>query len=139
MVKAFYGLPEKVIFCKKCVISNQRPSSTIEFRHKKSDRKDTIEFDDEGICSACRYNEMKDKLVDCEEREKKLNLLLDKHRGKYGGYDVIVPSSGGKDSSFTAHILKYKYGMHPLTVTWSPLKYTDIVCQNLNNSNYSTP
>ena len=25
-----------------------------------------------------------------------LKKLLDQHRGKYGGYDVIVPSSGGK-------------------------------------------
>ena len=39
MVKAFYGLPEKVIFCKKCVISNQRPSSAIEFKHKRNDKK----------------------------------------------------------------------------------------------------
>ena len=26
-----YGLPPNVEFCKKCVISNQRPSSIIEF------------------------------------------------------------------------------------------------------------
>ena len=29
-LEAYYGLPSKVKFCKKCVISNQRPSSTIE-------------------------------------------------------------------------------------------------------------
>ena len=28
-----------------------------------------------------------------------------------------------KDSSFQSHILKYKYGMRPLTVTWSPYVY----------------
>ena len=67
MVKAFYGLPEKVIFCKKCVISNQRPSSTIEFKHKRNDKKETISFDDEGICSACRYNEIKNKLINWEK------------------------------------------------------------------------
>ena len=28
-LEAYYGLPNEVMFCKKCVISNQRPSSTI--------------------------------------------------------------------------------------------------------------
>ncbi len=133
MVKAFYGLPEKVVFCKKCVISNQRPSSAVEFKHKKNDKKETISFDEEGICSACRYNEIKDKIINWEEREEMLKKLLEKHRGKYGGYDVIVPSSGGKDSSFTAHILKYKYGMNPLTITWAPHLYTDIGRENVES------
>ena len=37
-MKAKYNLPKKVIFCKKCVISNQRPTSIPEFFHSK-DRK----------------------------------------------------------------------------------------------------
>ena len=47
-----------------------------------------------------------------------------------GYYDCIVPGSGGKDSSFTAHILKYKYNMNPLTVTWAPHVYTDVGFEN---------
>ena len=35
---------EKVLFCKECVISNQRPSSAIEFKHKKNEIKSTINF-----------------------------------------------------------------------------------------------
>jgi hypothetical protein len=31
-LEAYYGLPNEVKFCKKCDISNQRPSSTIEFK-----------------------------------------------------------------------------------------------------------
>ena len=31
---SLFGMPEIVIFCEKCVISNQRPSSTIEFKSK---------------------------------------------------------------------------------------------------------
>ena len=42
-------------------------------------------------------------------KEKKLLQLLEKHRGKHGKYDCIVPGSGGKDSVMTAHLLKYKY------------------------------
>ena len=45
----------------------------------------------------------------------------------------MVPSSGGKDSGMTAHILKYKYGMNPLTVTWSPHEFTSIGWQNFRN------
>ena len=116
-----YNLPKDVKFCKKCVISNQRPR---------------IVFDNEGVCSACRYFEYKIK-IDFKEREEELKILLDKYRSKNQTYDCVVPSSGGKDSAYVAHELKYKYGMHPLTVTWSPLKYTDIGWQNLNNFNDS--
>ena len=116
-----YNLPNKVQFCKRCVISNQRPR---------------IVLDAEGICSACRYFEYKNK-IDWDLREKELLELLDKHRSGNEKYDCVVPSSGGKDSAFVAHELKVKYGMNPLTVTWSPLKYTDIGWKNLNNFNDS--
>ncbi len=46
---------------------------------------------------------------------------------------MVVPGSGGKDSAFTAHVLKYKYGMNPLTVTWAPHLYTDIGWKNFQN------
>ena len=130
--KAFYGLPEKVLFCDTCVISNQRPSSSVEFKHQKSDRKETIAFEN-GTCSACRYQLEKDKNIDWSNREEQLLELLEKHRSKTGGYDVLVPGSGGKDSAYTSHVLKYKYGMNPLTVTWAPHLYTDIGWKNFIN------
>lgn len=110
-------LPEEVIFCKKCVVSNQRPR---------------IVFDDSGVCSACRYAEEKNQ-IDYVAREKELCVLLDQHRSKVGDFDVIVPCSGGKDSALVAHRLKHDYGMRPLTVTWSPLLYTDIGRINFDN------
>ena len=39
MKKTLYGLPKKVIFCKKTLMSNQRPSSTQEFSHKSLEKK----------------------------------------------------------------------------------------------------
>ena len=45
MTKAFFGLPEEVVFCKRCVISNQRPNSTVEFKNVKEEEKATINFD----------------------------------------------------------------------------------------------
>lgn len=131
--EAYYGLPSEVKFCKRCVISNQRPSSTIEFKSTTEQKKHSIEFDDEGICSACRYHDEKETNINWQEREETLLKLLDKFRSKNGSYDVVVPGSGGKDSAYTSHILKYKYNMNPLTVTWAPHLYTDIGFKNFQN------
>ncbi len=120
-----YGLPKEVCFCKKCVISNQRPNSAVEYNHTKDSKKATINFDDNGVCDACRFAERKHSVIDWEERERRLRELCDKHRKHDGSYDCIVPGSGGKDSFYASHILKTKYGMHPLTVTWAPHVYTE--------------
>ena len=70
-----------------------------------------IIFDKEGVCSGCRNNELKSK-INWKDRENELKDLLDQYRSKDGSYDVIVPSSGGKDSGYVAHQLKYKYNMN---------------------------
>ena len=124
-LEAKYGLPSDVKFCKKCVISNQRPNSAVEFQHTKASNKQTINFDDDGVCDACRVAEKKVATVDWAERERELKELCDKHRKSDGSYDCLVPGSGGKDSFYQSHVLKYKYGMNPLTVTWAPHIYTD--------------
>jgi N-acetyl sugar amidotransferase len=105
----------------------------VEFREKIGDLKQTINFDEEQVCSACRFNFEKNSNIDWDSREKKLLELLDRHRKNDGSYDIIVPGSGGKDSAFTSHLLKYKYGMNPLTVTWAPHKYTQIGWKNFEN------
>ncbi len=131
--EAFYGLPKEVKFCKKCVISNQRPSSTVEFKSNIKDKKEVIDLDEEGVCSACRYHDEKEKHINWQKREETLLKLCDKFRSKDESYDVIIPGSGGKDSAYTSHIMKYKYGMNPLTVTWAPHLYTEIGIQNFMN------
>ena len=50
--------------------------------------------------------------------------MCEKYRSQNGSYDCLVPGSGGKDSFYASHILKYKYNMNPLTVTWAPNMYT---------------
>jgi N-acetyl sugar amidotransferase len=132
-VEAKYGLPEKVIFCKRCVMSNQRPSSAIEYEHTAASRKQTLHFDENGVCDACTYARMKDEVVDWDERDRELRELCDRYRRTDGRYDVIVPGSGGKDSMLASHVLKHKYGMHPLTVTWAPHIYTDIGWRNFQS------
>ena len=58
-------LPNKVEFCKNCVVSNQRPRT---------------EINDKGICSACEWSYEKNHKVNWIEREKELVDLLNKHR-----------------------------------------------------------
>ena len=101
---SLYGLPEQVKFCEKCVMSNQRPSSAIEFQNNINVKKQTISFDAEGVCDACRYAEKKNGEVDWEKRERELKQLLDRYRSRTGSYDVLVPGSGGKTRYMLLHI-----------------------------------
>jgi N-acetyl sugar amidotransferase len=117
-VKNLYNLPSDVIYCKRCTISNQRPR---------------IKFDLNGICSACNFADIKKNKIDWNLREKELTDLCDKFRKNNGEYDVVVPCSGGKDGGFVAHLLKYKYRMNPLAVTWAPLKASKIGRLNLDS------
>jgi len=84
------------------------------------------------VCSACNFAEYKRSHIDWGERENELIELCKRYRKGNGEYDVIVPCSGGKDGGFVAHQLKYKYGMNPLTVTWAPLKATELGRANLD-------
>ena len=113
-----YTLPTEIRYCKRCVISNQRPRIT---------------FDEEGVCSACRWAVVKKNDIPWETRNSELQALCDKHRRDDGRFDVIVPCSGGKDSGYVAHVLKHQFGMHPLTVTWAPHWYTDVGIANLDS------
>lgn len=131
-LEAYYGLPNEVTFCTKCVMSNQRPTSAVEFKHTKESKKTTMNFDENGVCDSCRTAEVKDN-IDWGMREEELVKLLDKHRKNDGSYDCLVPGSGGKDSAYQAHVLKYKYNMNPLTVTWPPILYTDYGLKNWKN------
>tara|TARA_A100001388_G_scaffold274607_1_gene258549 strand:- start:2175 stop:3551 length:1377 start_codon:yes stop_codon:yes gene_type:complete len=121
---AYYGLPTNVKFCSSCVISNQRPSSTIEFKNDGKAPKKVINFNQNDICDACLVRKDIDK-IDWKKREEILREICKKYRKNDGNYDCLVPGSGGKDSFMTAHLLKYKYGMNPLTCTWAPHIYTD--------------
>lgn len=111
-----YNLPLNVRFCKLCTMSNQRPR---------------ISFDSEGVCSACLFSRQKKTVFDWAKRWSELEKLADSIRSKDGSFDVVVPCSGGKDGSFVAHTLKTKLGLHPLCVTWAPLRATEIGRENL--------
>ena len=78
-----------------------------------------VDFDEMGICTACRSSEEK-MHIDWSAREKQLRSILDEAKAKAGnGYDCVLPISGGKDSFFQAHVLTKVYGLKPLAVTFN--------------------
>jgi N-acetyl sugar amidotransferase len=102
----------QVQFCKRCLTPNTRPR---------------IAFDAEGVCNACRNAEEKAR-IDWPARQQEFLRLIEplRGRGDSGGYDCIVPWSGGKDSSTIAHKLKFEFGLNPLLVTYSPMVPNEI-------------
>lgn len=100
--------------------------------------KPTIILDDEGVCSGCRYHESRSKLeIDWSERQGMLEQILDEARrmarARGNSHDCIVPVSGGKDSHFQVWLLKEKYGMNPLLVTFNHCYNSPAGLRNLEN------
>jgi N-acetyl sugar amidotransferase len=91
-----------------------------------------ISFDSTGRCNACVWSERK-LSIDWANREKELIELLARHKRSDGGFDCIVPVSGGKDGSYVAYNLKHKYGMNPLAVTVTPALALDLGNKNLRS------
>ncbi|MBU0675234.1 MAG: N-acetyl sugar amidotransferase [Proteobacteria bacterium] len=96
----------------------------------------TIIFDDEGVCSGCRYHESRQN-VNWGDRERLLRAVLEeqKARAREAGnpYDCIIPVSGGKDSHYQAYLMKHVYGMNPLLVTFNHSYNTRLGNENLRN------
>lgn len=102
--------------CTKCLIPNTRP--------------DTY-FNEEGVCSACTSYAARQQ-IDWAYRKTLLERLLEDQPYNGSGYDCIVPSSGGKDSS--AQVLKLiELGARPLVVTASTCHLTEIGRANIDN------
>ena len=107
----------EVFWCTNCLNMSTRPR---------------IQFDERGWCNACQWMEKK-KTLDWSVRQRELEELLDKYRSINGGFDCVVPVSGGKDGSYVSYQLKYKYGMNPLAVTVTPALSLELGNKNLRN------
>lgn len=104
-------------YCVRCVMPETKPD---------------ILFDDTGVCSACRHFGSRGA-VDWDQRGRQLGEILDRYRSKDGtSYDCIVPTSGGKDSTYQTHRM-LELGMNPLCVTASTDKLSDIGRRNIEN------
>ncbi len=96
-------MPELLRRCNRCLLPETH---------------ETLVFDDKGVCNICRAIEYKQTKVDWDAKKKELDQLIEEHRGKYA-YDVIVPFSGGKDSTWTLYYLVKHYKVKPLVVRFN--------------------
>lgn len=104
-------------FCTKCIMPETKPGIT---------------FNEEGVCNACLYEEEARK-IDWDRRWHHLEILADGIRHKKpDGYQVIVPVSGGKDSTFICESMR-NLGLNVLAVCAEPCYPTSVGQANLDN------
>ncbi len=106
---------------KKIDKNNLEPLSGIRYcvRCCVPETQEGVNFDDIGICTACRSSEEK-MHINWVDREAQLRKILEDAKSKSGtNYDCVLPISGGKDSFFQAHVLVKVYGLKPLAVTFN--------------------
>ena len=90
-------------------------------------------MDENGICDACRYTDVKDT-TDWNARRKELEEVFNEFKNKDGSnYDCVIPVSGGKDSTYQTYVLKKKFGLNPLCVSYHLPEFTDLGRKNLEN------
>ena len=102
-------------YCKKCIMPDTRPR---------------LVFNNDGVCAACEWHEIKKTEIDWEARQNELKELCDQIRGKQR-WDCIVPASGGKDSIYVVHKMKQKFNLNVLTVTITPPLETNLIQENM--------
>ena len=104
-------------YCTKCLFPDTKPD---------------LQFDDQGVCSACRNYEKRNE-IDWEKRHAELLSILAKYKSNnISNWDCIIPSSGGKDS--TVQALKIRaLGMNPLVVTATTCDLSSIGRRNIDN------
>lgn len=84
-----------------------------------------VGLDRDGLCVDCRHSQP----LMVRGREA-LEALLAPHRSTTGRAEVLVPLSGGRDSSYTLHYLKRVLGLHPIAYTYDWGLVTDLARRN---------
>jgi len=105
-------------YCRNCVYPETKPD---------------LSLDENGICDACRFVDVKDT-TNWDLRRKELAEIFEKFKNKDGSnYDCIIPVSGGKDSTFQTYVVKEEFGLNPLCVSYHLPEFTDLGRKNLEN------
>lgn len=86
-----------------------------------------IEFDDKGVCNYCNNYVIKNQPKPIEE----LIELIEPYKSKNGSPDCIVPFSGGRDSTYTLHLVKTVLNLNPIAFTYDWGMVTDLARRNV--------
>lgn len=104
-------------YCKRCLYPENHALNLI--------------LDDEEVCSGCRVHEEKYK-IDWQKKEQELAQLLTHYKVRAGShYDCVIPVSGVGDDFFVVDLIKNKYGLNPLLVTYNTHFSTKVGIRNL--------
>ena len=89
--------------CKKCVLNERFPG---------------IRFGEDEICNFCHTAKSMDKQHSVRGKyEARFQKLIQEHKGR-GSYDCLVAYSGGKDSTYTLHLLQERYDLRLLAYSF---------------------
>lgn len=112
---------ESIIRCTRCILPSNLKGIT---------------FDKHGVCNHCRdyernfgeWETIKDR------KEKELQRILRKAKSLRRTYDVLIPLSGGKDSTYALYLCAKVYKMKVLAVTLDNGFMTQPAKENIKNA-----
>jgi tRNA(Ile)-lysidine synthase TilS/MesJ len=92
-----------------------------------------IRFDENGICNFCSSADSADKQHSIRSKhEARFRQLVEEHKGR-GSYDCLTAYSGGKDSTYTLHLLLERYDLRILTYSFDNWFQSDTARRNIRN------
>jgi len=102
--------------CKKCVLNERFPG---------------IRFGEDGVCNFCRSAKSVDKQLSIRSKyEARFKDLIEQYKGR-GSYDCLVAYSGGKDSTYTLHLLRERYDLKILAYSFDNWFQSDRARRNI--------
>jgi hypothetical protein len=109
--------PENLKICRRCILPETFPG---------------IRFDEQGICNHCHGKlQQKENLEKKSLYTEKFEALIQEIKGRAPVYDVVMAFSGGKDSSYTLKLLKEKYNLRILALTYNNHFISDRALKNI--------
>lgn len=90
-----------------------------------------IKFDQQGVCNYCHNYKPYYQDVNCEQMKANFVQSLENYRRNTKEADVLVPFSGGRDSSYGLHLIKNEFGFTPITFTYDWGMVTDLARRNI--------
>ncbi|MEO6304275.1 MAG: glucosamine 6-phosphate synthetase [Bacteroidia bacterium] len=103
---------KKIKRCTKCLLPETFPF---------------IYYDVKGECNYCKNYKPKIQIQSFDQ----LKELVAPYKRKDGHPDCIVPFSGGRDSTYSLHIIKKELGLNPIAFTYDWGMVTDLARRNI--------
>ena len=86
-----------------------------------------IHFDEKGECNYCKNYKRKNQPKSIQELQK----LVEPYRKKSGQADILIPFSGGRDSTYVLHVVKEELCLNPVAFTYDWGMVTDLARRNI--------